>query len=87
MVEVGRDPGGHLVQTRCSSRATDSWLPRTMSRQLLSITNKEDSTNSLRNLRKCSVTLIIKKRFADVQEEPPVFQFAPIASGPVSRYH
>ena len=28
-----------------------------------------------------------EKVFPDVQEEPPVFQFVPIASGPGTRYH
>ncbi|KAK4818676.1 hypothetical protein QYF61_017421 [Mycteria americana] len=52
--------GGHLVQPPCSSGATYSQLPRTMSRQLLNISKDGDSTTSLGNLCQGSVTLIIR---------------------------
>ena len=55
--------GGHLVQPLCSSRATHSWLARTMSRQLLSISKDGDSTTSLGNLCQCSVTPVVTKCF------------------------
>jgi len=48
---------------------------------------------SLGNLYQCLVTLTVKnfflmpKLFPDVQEEPPVFQFMPIACCPVTGHH
>lgn len=42
--------GGDLVQRPCSSRATSSHLPSTVSRQLLSISKDEYFTASLGNL-------------------------------------
>ena len=53
--------GGHLVQLPCSSRATYSRLPRTMSRRLLNLPKDGDSTTSLGNLCQCLVTLTAKK--------------------------
>lgn len=50
MVEVKGVPGGHVVQTCCSSRVTKSKLPGTMSRWLLSVSKDLDSTSSLGNL-------------------------------------
>ena len=55
--------GGHPVQPHCSSRATYSQFPRTMTRQLLSISKDGDSTSSLGNLCQCLVTLIMKSCF------------------------
>jgi len=56
MVEVG----GRLVQNPCSSKATYSWLPRTMSRQLLISSKDKDSNTSLSNPYQCSVSLTVK---------------------------
>jgi len=53
--------GGHLVQPLCSSRATQRWLPKTVSRWLLNISR--DSTTSLGNLCQCLVILTVKKWF------------------------
>lgn len=39
---VAGTSGGDLVQHLCSSRAIESWLPRTMPRWLLSISKVED---------------------------------------------
>lgn len=50
MVEVKGVPGGHVVQTCCSSRVTKSKLPGTMSRWLLSVSKDLDSMSSLGNL-------------------------------------
>jgi len=52
---------GPVVQTSCSSKATYSQLPRTISRCLLNIFKEGASTTSLCNLCLCSVTLTIKK--------------------------
>ena len=79
--------GGHLVQSSYSSRAAQSWIPRTVSRCLWKISKVRKSTVFLGNLSQCSVTLRVKKFFSDVQREPPVFQFAPIASGPITGHH
>jgi len=57
-----------------------------MLRQLLNISKDGDATTSLDNPCQCSVILMVKV-FPDVQREPPVFQFVPIASHPVTGYH
>lgn len=54
---------GHLVQPPCSSKITYSWLPRTMSRLLLSSSKDEDPSTSLGNPCLYSVTLTVKKCF------------------------
>lgn len=40
--ELGRTSGSHLVQPSCSNRATQSWLPRTVSSQFLKISRDRD---------------------------------------------
>ena len=45
---------GHLVQTRCRSRAAYSRLHRTLSRRVLNISREGDSTTSLGSLFQCS---------------------------------
>ena len=75
--------GAHLVQPPHPSRATQSQLPRTMPRGLLSISKDGDSTTSLGNL--CHPQS--KKMFPDVQKEPPVFQVVPTAPGPGTEHH
>jgi len=57
-----------------------------MSRQLLNISEERDSASSLGNLCQCSGSLPVKIVFDDVQREPSVFQFVPIASGPVTAH-
>ena len=66
---------------------TQSQLPRTMSRWLLNFSKDGDSTSSLGNLCPCSVNLTVEKVFPNVQREPPVFRFVPVASGPVTGHH
>jgi len=51
--------GGHLVQHPWSGEATWSWLPRTVSRQLLNISKEEDFTASLGNLSNVQFYFII----------------------------
>ncbi len=86
MAEVGRDLLRASGPTLCSSRATYGQLPRTMSRWLLNI-----SGGGLYNLPGQPVPVLghphSEKVFPDVQTEPPVFQFVPIASGPVTGHH
>lgn len=55
----------------------------------LSITSKDqDSKISLGNLCQCLVTLTgLFFLLTAVQRQPPVFQFVPIVSGPVTRHH
>ena len=79
--------GRHLVQPPCSGRAAESWLPRTMAKQLLNISKNGESTTSLGNLCQCLVTLTLKKVFPDVKRESSVFQCVPIASGPGTGHH
>jgi len=52
-----------LVQSPCSSRATQSCLLRTMPRWLLNISKDRDSTTSLDNLCKGLVTHAVKDYF------------------------
>jgi len=47
----------------CSSRAIWNWLPRSMSRWLLSISKEGYFTTCLGNLSQCWVTLTVKKCF------------------------
>ena len=54
---------GHLVQPPCPSMATQSQLPRSTSRQLLTLSKDGKSTTSGVNLLQCSVTLREKKCF------------------------
>ncbi|KAF1578753.1 UNVERIFIED_CONTAM: Golgin subfamily B member 1, partial [Eudyptes pachyrhynchus] len=61
---------------------TQSQLLRTMSRGLLNVSKEGGSKTSLGSLCPCSVTLTMEKVFPDVQREPPMFQFVPVASGP-----
>lgn len=44
-----------LVQPPCSSRASSSWLPRSVSRRLLNISKDGDATTSLDSLCQSSV--------------------------------
>lgn len=68
------------VKHPCSSRDSQSCLPRTVSRWLLlNISNNRDSTISLGNLCQCSVTLIVKKCFLMFSEA--------VASGPATGHH
>lgn len=55
--------GGQLVQPPCSNRDASSRLPKTVSRQLLKISNEEHSTTSLGSLYQYSVTHTLKKYF------------------------
>ena len=63
MVEVGRDLWRSSGPTPCSSRDSQSWLPSTMSRWLLSISKGGDSTASLGKLCWGSVTHAVNKCF------------------------
>ena len=55
--------GSHWVHPPCSSRATQSQFPRTMSRWLLYMPRDRNSTTSPGNLFYCSVTLTVKEHF------------------------
>lgn len=67
--------GGHLVQLTCSSRATYSVLPRTISRQLLITSKDGDSATSLGDLYQGLANLAIKKIILWCYTKLPVFQF------------
>ena len=86
MVQVGRDLWRSPGPTSCSSWATYNKLPRTMSRCFFRISKEGNSKASLGKPCQCLVTLPVKA-FPDVQGEPPVFQFVPIASGPLTEPH
>lgn len=60
IVEVEGISGRHLVQPFCSSRTTDSQLPRTMFRWPLNISKNAKSTNSC-NLCQCLVILTVRR--------------------------
>jgi len=77
-VEVGRDLGGDLVQAPCSTRATSSQLPRTVSRQLLNISKDGDSITSLGNLCQRLLTLTVKKCFLTFRGNLPCFGLCPL---------
>jgi len=87
MAEVGRDLWGSCCPTLCSSRATQSWLPSSMSKQLFSISRNGESATSLGILCQCSVTLTVKKCFLVFTGNLLVFQFVLVASGPVTGHH
>lgn len=55
------------------------WLPRTMSRWLLSISEHGDSRTSLGNLCQCMVTLTAKMFFIMFRWTFSVFDFVPLA--------
>ena len=63
LAELGKHLWRSSCPNPCSSRATQSWLPRTMSRQVLSISKNRDSTTSPGNLSQFWVTLTVKKCF------------------------
>lgn len=58
--EVGKTPGGHLIQHPCSSRVPQSTLLRIMSRWFLNISREGDPTTSLSNVFQCSVTYTVR---------------------------
>lgn len=90
MVEVGRASGGLLVQCcPCSSRATQSRLSRTMSRQILSLprSTEGDATTTLGNVCRCSVTCTVKKCFLMFRQSFLCFLFVPMASCPVTGHY
>lgn len=74
--------GGHLVQLPCSSSAAHGQLLRH-----LNAFKEGESTTTLDSLCQCTINLIVKKVFWNVQTEHSVFQFVPIASAPVSGHH
>ena len=78
MVEVGGDLGGHLVGAPCSARATLSLLSRTVSRQLLNISEGGDSTTALGKLCQCLVTPAVKKWFLMFRGNLPCFSWCPL---------
>ena len=78
MAELGRD----LCRSSCP--ATSRRLHRTISRWLLSISKDGDSTTSLGNLCQCRSPSQWKSVSSFVQREPPIFQFVPVVSGPVT---
>ena len=88
MVEVGRDlwrssgPTSLLKQGHLELVVQDQV-------QMINISRKGDSTTSLGSLCQCSWHCVcaLSKVFRYVQREPPVLQFVPIASCPVTGHH
>jgi len=70
---------GHLVQPPCRSRVTYNRLHRTLSRQVLNISRKGDSTTSLGSLFQCSVTLRGKKFFLMFRQNFLCFSLCPLS--------
>jgi len=58
-----------------------------MSGWLLNISKYGVSITSLEYLCQCSDILTVKKKFCHVEMEPPVFQFVPSVSCPVTGHH
>ena len=77
--------GDHLVQPPCSSRVSWSRLPRTMSSQVLNVSNDGDATTSGQPVPMFNHSH--SEVFSYVQAEFPVFHFVPIASLPVTGHH
>ena len=63
MIEVERYLWISFGPTICSNRATESSLPRTMTRRLLKISNSGQYTKCLGKLFQGSVTCTVKKAF------------------------
>jgi len=74
---------GSIWSNSCSSRDTQSRVPKHVSRWLLIIYRDGDFTASL--WAACASTQSPSQLFPDVQL--PVFQFVPITSCPVTEYH
>lgn len=69
-----------ILSNPTTSRANHGKLPRTMSMQLLKISPEWDLHNLSGSPCQCSLNCTKKQVFSDVQAEPLVFQFVPIAS-------
>lgn len=74
---MGGTSGGHLIQAPCSSRVTESQLPRTTSRWLLNIFKSGESTMSLGHLSQCLVSLTVKMCFLMFRESILCFSLCP----------
>jgi len=74
---------GAMLSNTCSSRATQSRVPRARSRWLLN-TSKEETPPSL---RAACATAPAPTQHRSVQGEPPVFHFLPTASCPGTGRH
>ncbi|KAK4832342.1 hypothetical protein QYF61_021871 [Mycteria americana] len=77
-LRLERTSGGQLVQPPCSSRATYSKFPRTMSRQILNISKLGDSTTSTGSLCQCSVTFVVQKCFLMFRGNLLCFRLCPL---------
>jgi len=77
----------HMVKFPYSSRATYGPLPRTMPRWLPHISKDGDAATSPGKPVPVPGHPHSEKLFPDIQREPPVFQFMPIASDPVTGNH
>lgn len=75
--------GEHLVQPHCSSMATKSHLPRTMSRYL-NMCKEGNSTIYPSNLCQCLVTLTVEKGFLMFRRGLPCFS---AVSCPAAGHH
>jgi len=69
---------GHPAQLSCRSRVTQSWLHRTLSRQVLNISREGDSTAPLGSLCQGSVTLRVKKFFLVFRRNFPCSSLCPL---------
>ena len=75
---------GHLVQSPCPSRVTQSRLHRTLSRRVLNTSREGDTTTSLGSLFQCSITLRVKKFFLMFRWNFLCFSLCPFSEG---HYH
>lgn len=83
LIEDGKDL---LCNPPNSSSAIEAGCPGPCTGCLLKIYNVRDSTTVLGNLCQCLFNLIAKV-FPNVQQEPPLFRFVHIVSGPVTGHH
>jgi len=71
--------GGHLVQPLCPSKTTKSKLSMIVCRWLLIISKDGDTTISLGNLCRCSVTLTVKMSFLMFRCDLLCFSLCPVS--------
>lgn len=70
---------GPVVQLLCSSQTTSDLLPMTISRQLLKVFKKWNSTASLGNLCQCLDTCTVKKCFLMFRWRLLCFSLCPVS--------
>jgi len=86
-VEVGRDVWRTSGPSLLLEQGHLEPVPQDLVQMALNTFKDRDSTTFLGNLCQCFVNLTVNKALPDVQREPPIFHFVPIASGPVTRHH